>query len=115
MAISQPYVGAASIGTTEFSLPNGSTTLTAITTPGIYQLMLDLSTLTLTESYRLRIKEKVQTSSTQRVLQDLILYGVQGQPVYVSPSLILMNGWDITLTLVSGTSRSIEYSIRLVA
>lgn len=115
MALSQAYVGSATIGTTEYSLPAGSTTLSAITTDGIYQLFLDLSALTATESYKLQIKEKVQAASTQRVIQEVTISGVQSEPVYVSPSLLLLHGWDMTLTKLAGTDRAIEYSIRQVA
>lgn len=115
MAITQAYNGSATIGAAEFSLPNGGTVLTPIATPGIYQLFLDLSTLTATESYRLQIKEKVQAASVQRLVQDVILSGSQAEPVYVTPSLILFHGWDMTLTKIGGTDRAIAYSIRLVA
>jgi hypothetical protein len=33
----------------------------------------------------------------------------------VAPSLILLHGWDVTMTKVSGTGRTIEWSIRKVA
>lgn len=115
MTISQAYLGTATVSTTEYSLPNNSTTLTPIAVPGIYQLFLDLVNLTATESYRLRIKEKVQASGTQRVIQDVTLYGAQGSPVYVSPSLLLFNGWDVTLLKLTGTDRAIDFSIRKVA
>lgn len=115
MAITQTYVGSATIGTTEYSLPAGSTILGSIATAGIYQLFLDLSTLTATESYSLKIKEKVQAAGTQRIIQDVTISGVQSEPIYVSPSLLLMHGWDMTLTKLQGTDRAIEYSIRQVA
>jgi hypothetical protein len=115
MAITQAYGGSATIGTTEFSLPNGTTTLASIAVAGIYQLFLDLSTLTATESYKLQIKEKVQAAGTQRLVQDITISGVQAEPVYVTPSLLLMNGWDMTLTKLGGTDRAIEFSIRKVA
>jgi hypothetical protein len=115
MAITQAYVGSATIGTTEYSLPNASTTLTPIAVSGIYQLFLDFNALTATESYRLRINEKTQAGSTQRVVQDITISGVQSEPVYVTPSLLLMHGWDMTLQKLSGTDRAIEFSIRKVA
>lgn len=115
MALSQPYVGSATIGTTEYSLPAGSTTLSNINVGGIYQLFLDLNALTATDSYKLKIKEAVQAAGTQRVIQDVTISGVQSEPVYVSPSLLLLHGWDMTLTKLAGTDRAIEYSIRQVA
>jgi hypothetical protein len=115
MPISQAYVGSASIDTTEYSLANNSTSLASITTDGIYQLFLDLSAMTATEVYTLKVKEKVQAASTQRAITTVVFTGVQSDPVYVLPSLILIHGWDITLTKTVGTNRSIEWSIRRIS
>lgn len=114
MPISQAYVGSASIGITEYSLPNASTTLATITTDGVYQLLLDLSALTSTEAYTLKIKERVQAAGTQRTIQTVVFSGVQSNPVYVAVSLLLLHGWDLTLIKTAGTDRTIEWSIRQV-
>lgn len=115
MAISEAFNGSASIGTTEYDLPSASTTVSAQTTDGIYQLFLDLNALTSTEEYRLRIYEKVQSSSTQRVVQEVIFSGAQAEPVYVTPSLLFLHGWTFTLKLNFGSPRTINWSIRSVA
>lgn len=115
MAISEAFNGSASIGTTEYDLPSASTTVSAQTTDGIYQLFLDLNALTSTEEYRLRIYEKVQSSSTQRVVQEVIFSGAQYEPVYVTPSLLFLHGWTFTLKKNFGTDRTINWSIRSVA
>lgn len=115
MALSEAYSGSASIGTTEFSLPNNSTTLTPIAISGVYQLFLDLNALTATESYRVAVKEKVRSSSTQRTVFSTDIMGVQAEAVLVAPGLLLLNGWDITIRKLFGTDRTIEWSIRKVA
>lgn len=115
MAISEAFNGSATIGTTEYDLPSNSTTVSAQTTDGIYQLFLDLSNLTATESYQLNIYEKVQSSSTQRIIDSTTLSGVQVEPVYVTSALLLLHGWTYTLTKLQGTSQSIAWSIRQVA
>lgn len=116
MAISEAFSGSASIGSTEYDLPSASTTLSSQTTDGIYQLFLNLYNLTATEEYRLRIYEKCRSSSTQRVIQEVIFSGVQTtEPVYVVPGLLLMHGWTITLKKNQGTDRTIEWSIRQVS
>ena len=115
MAISEAFNGSASIGTTEYDLPSASTTVSAQTTDGIYQLFLDLNALTSTEEYRLRIYEKVQSSSTQRVVQEVIFSGAQAEPVYVTPALLFLHGWTFTLKRNFGTDRTINWSIRSVA
>ncbi len=113
MAITEAYAGSATIGTTEYSLPNNSTTLTPIAVAGVWQLFLDLSALTATESYRIKLYETV--NSNKRVFQQIDVFGVAGgpsDPLYVSPSFALLNGWDMTVTKLQGTSRSIAWSIR---
>jgi len=115
MAISEAFNGSASIGTTEYDLPSASTTVSAQTTDGIYQLFLDLNALTSTEEYRLRIYEKVQSSSTQRIVQEVIFSGAQAEPVYVTPALLFLHGWTFTVKKNFGTDRTINWSIRSVA
>jgi hypothetical protein len=41
--------------------------------------------------------------------------GVQSDPLWVSPSFVLMNGWDMTLRQTAGTGRAYPWSIRKVA
>lgn len=115
MAITNPYEGSVTVSTTELSLVSGTSTLQSNTTAGIYQVMLDLNAMASGDAFRLRIKEVVQSAGTQRVVQDVTLRGAQGQPVYTTPSLLLMNGWDVTLVKSQGTDRVIPYSIRKVA
>ena len=116
MAISEAFNGSASIGTTEYDLPSASTTISSQTTDGIYQVFLDLNALTATEEYRFRVYEKCRSTSTQRVIQEVIFSGSQTtEPIYVVPGLLLMHGWTVTLRKNQGTDRSIEWSIRQVA
>jgi len=35
--------------------------------------------------------------------------------VFVTPSLLLIHGWDMTLLKVAGTDRAIDWSIRAVS
>jgi hypothetical protein len=116
MAISESFNGSAAIGTTEYDLPSDSTTVSAQATDGIYQLFLDLSELTVTESYQLRIYEMVQSGGTQRVIDETVISGVQtNEPIYVTAALLLIHGWTYTLTKLQGTDRDIAWSIRQVA
>lgn len=115
MAISEAFSGSASISTTEYDLPSASTTLGSQTTDGVYQVFLDLNALTSTEEYRLRIYEKTRSSSTQFIVEEVIISGAQTQPVYVTPALLLLHGWTVTLKKNQGTDRTIEWSIRQVA
>lgn len=115
MAISEPYVNSASITATEYDLPSNSTAIGAITTDGIYQCFLDLNALAAGDVFEFKCYEKVRSASTQRVVYSARFAGVQGAPNWVSPTLVLINGWTMTLKLISATARTIEWSIRAVA
>lgn len=117
MAISEAFNGSASIGTTEYDLPSASTTISAQTTDGIYQLFLDLSALVSGDEFRLRIYEKVQSGSTQRVVQEVIFSNAQTtEPVYVTPAILFLHGWTFTVKQNFGAAaRTINWSIRSVA
>lgn len=114
--ITELYAGTATIGVTEYSLPNNAiySSAAAITTDGVYQIFIELATLTASEVYDIKIYEKVRSTGTQRFIYEARVDGAQVQP-WVSPSLILMNGWDVTMYKVAGTDRAIEWSIRQVA
>lgn len=115
MAISEPYTGSASISTTEYSLTANSTTLGAITTDGIYQLWLDMNAMAAGDQYQIRIYEKARSADTQRVAYQAILTGAQAEPEWVAPTLILINGWEMSVKRLAGTDRTITWSIRSVA
>lgn len=81
------------------------------TTAGAYQLMLDLNPLAAGVTMHVRIKEKVLSGGTQRVVWFDDEVGVVGeQKIYVSPVIMLAQGWDMSITS-SGTP-SIPWSIR---
>lgn len=115
MALAETHSGSATVGATEHDLPSNTTTLSSITTDGIYQLFLDLANLTATERYRLRIYEKTRAADAQRVVEEVIITGAQSEPIYVTPALLLMHGWTYTLQKLQGTDRTIAWSIRQVA
>ncbi len=114
MAITAPYEDSASIGTTEYSLPNDSTTLTPITVDGVYQAMIDFSAMTTADQYQVKVYEKVLSAGSQITLYNAVLTGIQPQG-FVIPSLILLHGWDITVKKLAGTDQTIGWSIRQVA
>lgn len=113
MAITEAYTGSATISTTEYSLVNGSTTLASSTDVGVYQVFIDLANMASGDQYEIKIKERVITGGTQRVIYTSTLSGPQGAP-FVTPSLVLMNGWDVTMDRIAGTNRLISWSIRKV-
>jgi hypothetical protein len=114
MAIAESHTNSATIGTTEYSLPNNSTTLTPITTDGVYQVFIDTGNMAAGDQYKIAVKEKITSGGTQREIYSAVLTGTMTNN-WVSPSLILLHGWDVTVTKIAGTDRSFSWSIRQVA
>jgi len=116
MAFSEPYTGSNGTWGTEYSLTNASTTLAAQTTDGCYQLFLDLSAMANGDTYEIRVYEKVRSADTQRVCFYASVSHAQGADAanYVTPPLILINGWDMSVKRIAGSDRTITYSIRAV-
>lgn len=105
------YGNSATIGATEHSLPNNSTTLTPIATANTIQLFLDASAIAAGDEFELRIYEKVLTGGSQ-VLVFPIVTLTSGIDAWVSPALRMEHGYDVTLLKAAGTDRSISWSIR---
>ncbi len=114
MAITELYAGSEAVSTTEHSMTTDTAGPDTDTTDGVFQIFLDLSDMIAGDQLQIRIYEKVQSSGTQRICYEAILSGAQAQPIWVSPSLILMHGWDATLDALAGTI-TVEWSIRQVA
>ena len=113
MAISEAFTGSASISTAEYSLPNASTSLTPRTDDGVYQVFIDTSAMAFGDQYQIVIYEKVTSGGSQRSVYEAVLTGTMCD-CWVSPSLILIHGWDVTMKKLTGTDRTIGWSIRKV-
>lgn len=117
MAISEPYeMDGVTISTTEISIVSGTSSLQTITDDGVYQLWVDgVGVMAKGDEFIIKIYEKVEaTGGTKRVVFSSTLSDVQSEN-WVSPMLILINGWDMTITKVAGTDRAFDASIRRVA
>lgn len=112
MAISEAYTGSQ---TATINTEHVLNTTTPETTDGIYQLYIDVAAMVAGDVTEIRIKEKCRTGDTQRQVLVSTLAGAQSDPLWCSPSLILMNGWDMTLKQTAGTGRAFPWSIRKVA
>ena len=117
MAISEFVTGTKVVSTTEWSMSTGTAyaTTNAQTTDGVYQAFIDLTTLGAGDVFEFKVYEKTTSSSTQRSVMSARFAGAQAMGVWVSPSLILINGWDMTLKKIAGTDHGIDWSIRSVA
>lgn len=105
---------AATIGTTEYSLPADAAYAAGSpqTDDCLLQAWIDLAAMTAAETYRIRVYEKVN-GGTQAVAYEATLVGVQSS-LFVLPSLIVGEGWDVTVDKLAGTDRSIAWSLRKV-
>lgn len=115
MAISEAFTGTETVGSTEWSMVTDTSGPDAETADGVYQVFLDLSALAAGDVFEVRGYEKVLSAGTQRQFMKVTLADAQTDPHWVSPSFILLHGWDFTLKKVTGTDRSINWSIRKVA
>jgi hypothetical protein len=118
MAISEPYeLDGVSISTNEISIVSGTTSLQTITDDGVYQLWVDPvgAAMAKGDEFRIRIYEKVEaTGGTKRVVFVATLSDAQSE-LFVTPTLILMHGWDMTIQKIAGTDRNFDASIRKIA
>lgn len=116
MAITEAFSGSGVIDHNEWSLPRNALYHNASgqTTAGVYQVFLDTADLVSGDELQIRIYEKVRTLDTQRIVYQSNLVGPQSPPVWVAPSLVLMNGWDVTTDFILNTG-VITWSIRKVA
>lgn len=117
MPISEPYeLDGVTISTTEISVVSGTSTLQTITDDGVYQLWVDgVGVMAKGDEFIIKIYEKVEaTGGTKRVVFVATLSDAQSE-LFVTPMLVLMHGWDMTLMKVAGTDRAFDASIRKIA
>lgn len=118
MPISEPFeLDGVTIGTTEWSIPRNASydIAQSQTDDGVYQLWIDAGTMAKGDEFRVRCYEIVEaTGGTKKVFAQWSLLGVQSE-VFVTPTFILINGWDMTITKIAGTDRAFDASIRKVA
>lgn len=115
MAITEAFSGSETVSTTEHSLTTDTAGPDAETSDGIFQCFLDLNALAAGDQFDFKVYEKVLSGSTQRLVYYATFANAQATPVWTSPALILLHGWDMTLDKIAGTDRNIDWSIRKVA
>lgn len=114
--ITEPYeMDGVTISTTEISIVSGTSALQTITTAGVYQLWVDGGAMLKGDEFEIRVYEKVEaTGGVKKPVLVARISDVQSE-IFVTPTLILMNGWDMTLKKIAGTDRAFDASIRKVA
>lgn len=112
MAVTTAFeLSAVTVGATELSIVSGTTTLQNNTTAGVYQLVIDAANMAKGDEFIIKLYEKCKAAGTKRVFSAWSLLGVQSQ-LFITPSFMLLNGWDMTITKLVGTDRAFDASIR---
>lgn len=111
----EAFTGTEAVSTTEHSLTTDTAGPDTDTTEGVFQAFLDLNALAAGDVFEFAVYEKVRTGDTQRAVYSAQFANAQSTPIWVSPTLILGVGWDMTLIKISGTDRTINWRISQVA
>lgn len=102
---------AATIGTTEYWLASDATTKVDQTDDCMLQVWIDFGAMTATEVYEYRLVEKVNAGTQDNAIGPLRVVGVQSGFVII-PGLMVGDGWEVGVKKISGTDRSIAWSLR---
>jgi hypothetical protein len=106
------FTGTESVTTTEHSLTTDTAGPDTDTTVGCFQAFIDLSAMLAADVFEFKVYEKARAADTQRLAYSARFANVQSAPLWISPTLILGAGWDMTLKKISGTDRTITWSVR---
>ena len=86
-------------------------TLATIATDGTFVLYVDTATMVLIDELVLRVKVKVTSGGTTRLMQIANYVHVQGQPIKASIPVASINEVVFTLEQTFGTSRDFDWEI----
>lgn len=117
MAISELYFDTGtSISTTEYSLPNDTnySAGSGITQATVLQALIDFANMVAGDQYEIKIYDGLYDSSpppSQSLIYHAVLTGPQ-TGLFVTPSLVLIWNWDVTVKRLAGSDRSIAWSLR---
>lgn len=114
MTIASAFEVGETVSTTEHSFTTDTSGPDAQTTPGVYQFFIDLNALATGDVYIIRVYDKVLAAGSQRLVWKAVVSGAQNEPCYVTPTLILLHGWDLTIQKSAGTDRLIQVSTRSI-
>jgi hypothetical protein len=114
MAVTQyDSISAVSISGTEISILTGTSSLTDSTDAGAYSLVVDgiAAAMAKGDDFEIRIYDKCLTGSTRRTVFVARISDVQSE-LFVTPTLMLVHSWNMTLKKIAGTDRNFDASIR---
>ncbi|MGH7894874.1 MAG: hypothetical protein ACREQL_09405 [Candidatus Binatia bacterium] len=102
----------ATISTTEYFLASDSTTASYQTTDLVLQAFIHFAAMAAGDSFEIKVYENVNGQGPLLVWYALV-EGAQANPV-VTPSLIVGEGWEISVKKLAGTNRVVHWSLRKV-
>ncbi len=114
MSLYQIFSGSGLIANTEWSLSTNTAGPDFQNSSGVYQVFINTSGLLTGDEYTIKLYERTTNINGDLALPTYInvLVGPQNPPIWVSPSLILGNLWDITMVNSGVPGRNIFWSIR---
>lgn len=116
MAISESFQSSVSVSTTEYFMAAASTTQgNGQSTDVAVQLFLDLANLVNGDEFRVRAWDAISSGGTARVIMEWTIAHAQSEPLWATPTLLLLHKWDFSIIRVAGADRTISWSIRTVA
>lgn len=112
---SEPYSGSKSLAIAdgEWSCVNNAALATSwATADGAYQFWLELTNLAAGDEVRIRHYERARSGDSTIKIWEATRIGVQPWPMFTAPSGILLHGWDFTIQMIAGSTRTFKWSIR---
>ena len=108
------YSGSNTVSTTETSLTLNSTigVPAAKTDKATVTLVIDVSAVAAGDQFEIRCYDKCRAGDTQRLVGKWIVTGTQAEPLFMTPPLMLGEGWDFTAKKLAGTDRALVSSLR---
>lgn len=113
MAVTATEQIALSVSTTELSLLSGTSTLQNDTTACVIQAVIDASNMALSDTFVVRVYEKVRASGTKRKVFQATLSDLQSE-LFCTPPIAVLNGWDVTMQRTAGADRAFDTSVRKI-
>lgn len=108
------YSGSNSISGTEFSITLNSTSgaPASKTDKGTISLVLDVNPVAAGDQFLVTLYDKCRSGDTQRKVATWVITGAQAEPEFMTPPLMIGEGWDFTIKKLTGTDRTIISSVR---
>lgn len=114
MAIYTENKGTQTIGTTEYSIAQSANYSAGSpkTTPAYVEGYADFLALAAGDRFQMTVYERVNGGTQAPVITPIVIDGAQGQH-WVTPRLLLLDGWDITIKKLAGNDCSVKFSVRM--